>query len=314
MLNNTNKKIDIVIPWCGNDFDPKIHTSKEHIMRQKNNNELYYCLDSIRTFASWINKIYILVNEIHVPDYIPEPQKTIFIDRTQLFDGKKITNGLVAETLSWKIPEISEYFILAHDDIILGRQTLVSDFFEKDKPVYYHYIPRWGPFINKRNHRIYQNSKVFTGDTPTSCGPYPHLYIGMRKSFCEKIEEQHKEWFSFMRSHYETRYSSEDKNYSMEEDFKGIFTSYLINNNLGFDKSKSKLNLSYSFCFLEYNSKCFDTRFSINPNEYISCEQSIQNFKNYLIKQKNSPLFINFNSVHNNKDIDNIWNLVKNIK
>jgi hypothetical protein len=62
-----------------------------------------------------------------------------------LFDGKKITNGLMVETLSWKIPELSEYFILAHDDIILGHQTSISDFFEKDKPVYYHLNPTWGP-------------------------------------------------------------------------------------------------------------------------------------------------------------------------
>jgi len=307
-------KIDIVIPWCGNDFDPKVHTSNEDLLRQKNNNELYYCLDSIRTFASWINKIYILVNEINVPDYIPEPQKTIFIDRTQLFDGKKITNGLVAETLSWKIPEISEYFILAHDDIILGRQTLVSDFFEKDKPVYYHMNPRWGPFKNQTHHRIYENSKVFAKDSPTSCGPYPHFYISMRKSFCEKIEEQYKEWFNFMRSHYKTRYSSKNKNYSMEEDFKGIFTSYLIKNNLGFERPKSKTSVSYSFAFVEHNGECFDTRLSSLVENYISCKKSITNFKNRFIKQKSCPLFINFNNVHNNKDIDNIWEFIKNEK
>jgi len=174
--------VDIVIPWCGNDFDPKIHTSNEDLLRQSNNNELYYCLDSIKTFAPWINKIYILVNEINIPDYIPQPEKTIFIDRTKLLDGQKITNGLVAETLSWKIPELSEYFILAHDDIILGRKTYIDNFFQNNKSVYYHYSPAWGPSKNQPHHRIYENAKVFKKPSPLSCGPYPHSYLSLQKS------------------------------------------------------------------------------------------------------------------------------------
>jgi hypothetical protein len=308
------KKIDIVIPWCGNDFDPKIHTSNEDLLRQKNNNELYYCLDSIKTFASWINKIYILVNEIQAPSYIPEPNKTIFIDRKQFLDNKKITNGFVAETLSWKIPELNENFILAHDDIILGHKTTPSDFFIDNKPVYYHYNPTWGPFKNQPNHRIYENSKVFTGDSPTSCGPYPHFYISMRKSFCEKIEEQYKEWFNFMRSHYINRFDSINSNYFMEEDFKGVYISYINKMNLGVDKSKLKSKMYYEFGFIEHNGECYDTRLSPHEKDYIKCEQSITNFKNRLVKQKSCPLFINFNSIHNTQDIDNIWEFIKNEK
>jgi len=225
-------KIDLVIPWCGNDFDPKIHNSNEDILRHKNNNELYYCLDSIKIFAPWINKIYILVNEIQVPDYIPEPNKTIFIDRKQFLDNKKITNGFVAETLSWKIPELNENFILAHDDIILGHKTTPSDFFIDNKTGYYHYSPSWGPFKKQPNHRIYVNKGVFKGKSPLSCGPYPHFYLSLQKSVCEKIENEYYEWFYFMRSHYDNRFDSRNSQYYMEEDFKGIYISYINRNNL----------------------------------------------------------------------------------
>jgi hypothetical protein len=307
-------KIDIVIPWCGNDFDPKIHTSNEDLLRQKNNNELYYCLDSIKTFASCINKIYILVNYIQIPNYIPEPQKTIFVDRTQLFDGKKITNGFVAETLSWKIPELSENFILAHDDIVLGRKTSVSDFFENDKPVYYHLNPTWGPFKNQLHHRIYANANVFKEKSPLSCGPYPHFYLSLQKSVCENIENEYNQWFNFMRSHYINRFDSINSNYNMEEDFKGVYISYINRNNLGVDKSKLESKMYYEFFFIEHNGDCYDTRLSPHEKDYIKCEQSITNFKNRCIKQKSCPLFINFNSVHNTKDIDNIWEFIKNEK
>jgi len=306
--------IDIVIPWCGNDFDPKIHTSNEDFLRQKNNNELYYCLDSIKTFASWVNKIYILVNEVNIPNYIPEPNKTIFIDRKQFLDNKKITNGFVAETLSWKIPELNENFILAHDDIVLGRKTSVSDFFENDKPVYYHLNPSWGPFTNQLHHIIYHNENVFKGKSPVSCGPYPHFYLSLQKSVCEKIENEYDEWFNFMRSHYDNRFDSRNSQYYMEEDFKGIYISYINKINLGVDKSKLRSKINYEFGFIEHNGECYDTRLSGYEKNYIKCEQSITNFKNRLIKQKSCPLFINFNSVHNNKDIDDIWEFIKNEK
>lgn len=304
--------IDIVIPWCGDDFDPKIHTTNEDFLRQSNNNELYYCLDSIKTFAPWINKIYILVNEINIPNYIPQPEKTIFVDRTKLFNGQKITNGLVAETLSWKIPELSEYFILAHDDIILGRPTQTFDFFENDKPVYYSCCPAtWGPFKGELHHSIYKNLQVFTGHTPPSCGAYPHFYCSMKKRVCEKIENEYEEWFKFMRSHTNKRFDSKNSDYSMEEDFKAIYTAYMDQNNLGVDRSKDKHKMYYDFGFIEYNGECYDTRMSIYEKNYIPCYQSINNFRNKLIKQKTAPLFINFNSVHNTKDLDDIWEFVK---
>lgn len=302
--------IDVVIPWCGNDFDPKINTTNEDMLRQKNSNELYYCLDSIKTFASWINKIYILVNEVNIPDYIPEPEKTIFIDRTKLFDGKKITNGFVAETLSWKIPEINENFILAHDDIILGRQANVSDFFYEDKPVYYHLNPTWGPFLNIPHHRIYANEKVFNGISPKSCSPYPHFYLSLNKSICQKIENEYHDWFNFMRSHYNERFDSLNSTYYMEEDFKGIFIYYIHINNLGIDRSEQKHSMYYEFSFIEHKNECYDTRLSPNENNYIKCNKSIEIFKEKVNKNF-SPLFVNFNSVHNTKDLDDIWDFVK---
>jgi hypothetical protein len=304
-------KIDIVIPWCGNDFDPKIHTSNEDLLRQSNNNELYYCLDSIKTFAPWINKIYILVNKINIPNYIPEPEKTIFIDRTKLLDNKKITNGLVAQSLCHKVKELSEYFLLVDDDIVLGRPTQISDFFQDDKPIYYYFTPTWGPFRHNPNHKIYQNSEVFNGKSPLSCGPYPHFYISMRKSFCEKIESEYEQWFKFMRSHKNTRFNSTKSNYSMEEDFKGVFISYINKNNLGINKEKDKYKIYYEFGFIEYNGECYDTRLSSDTKNYIPCDQSIANFKNKIIEQKTAPLFINFNSVHNTKDLDDIWEFIK---
>jgi hypothetical protein len=307
-------KIDLVIPWCGNDFDPKIHNSNEDILRHKNNNELYYCLDSIKIFAPWINKIYILVNEIQVPNYIPEPNKTIFIDRKQFLDNKKITNGFVAETLSWKIPELSEYFILAHDDIVLGHKTSPSDFFVDEKPAYYHLNPTWEIFRGQPHHRIYANETVFKGQSPLSCGPYPHFYLSLQKSVCQKIENEYQNWFTFMRSHYDKRFDSRNSNYYLEEDFKGIYISYININNLGVGKSKLRNKMYYEFGFIEHNGDCYDTRLSPHEKDYIKCEQSIANFKNRCIKQKSCPLFINFNSVHNTKDINDIWEFIKNEK
>ena len=75
-------RIDVVIPWCG--YEHSEGTSQ----RDRNNNELLYCLRSIEKYAGWVNHIYILVNDItnDYPKWIKKCQDWIsVIDRTQLF-------------------------------------------------------------------------------------------------------------------------------------------------------------------------------------------------------------------------------------
>ena len=155
------EKIDAVITWVDGD-DPR-HKAKrqaftspemvaeEHIAsstRFSSLGEIFYCVASINRFAPWINKIYIVTDEQnpniepllaqHFPEgYIPME----IVDHKSIFRGYEeylpTFNSISIESMTWRIPGLSDRFIEFNDDFILAAPVTPEDFFTNDGVVCY---------------------------------------------------------------------------------------------------------------------------------------------------------------------------------
>ncbi len=148
--------IDAVILWVdGNDqalnekrrrYAPDFlfrHADVAGATRFANIGEIYWCVASINRFAPWINRIFI-VTDGQDPDmgrFLAEhfPEKSIpveIIDHTVIFRGYEsylpVFNSNAIETMIWRIPGLSEHFILFNDDFLLTAPAGPEDFFLPD--------------------------------------------------------------------------------------------------------------------------------------------------------------------------------------
>jgi hypothetical protein len=157
--------VDFVIAWV--DGDDPVHLEKriEHLGQERpkgadstrfaNGDEIYYCLLSVRKFASWVNRVYIVTD-----DQIPEAltrlreldlefsRKIIVVDHKVIFAGYSeylpTFNSIAIGSMLWRIPGLSEHFVYLNDDIFLCSQTTKADFFSDGSPVYRgHWIGPW---------------------------------------------------------------------------------------------------------------------------------------------------------------------------
>lgn len=141
------EKIDLVYLWV-NGSDPKWLEKKLFWQKQlgleesenatadcrfHNNDELKYSIRSIEKFAPWINKIFIVTDE-QIPDWLDTSNPKIEVVFHKDFIEEEYLpcfNSIALEFHLHKIPSLSEYFLLANDDMFLGRMAKKTDFYTK---------------------------------------------------------------------------------------------------------------------------------------------------------------------------------------
>lgn len=99
--------------------------------RYANNDELKYSLRSIERHAPWIRKIFI-VTDSQTPEWLDTSNPRIeIVDHTVILPSESLPcfNSCVIEHHLWKIPGLAEHFLYANDDMLLGREVKVQDFF-----------------------------------------------------------------------------------------------------------------------------------------------------------------------------------------
>lgn len=149
-------KIDAVITWVdGND---PLHREKraryaepEYLLaddvagetRFVSVGEIAWCVASLNRFAGWLNKIHI-VTDGQNPDLEPFlernfPQGHIpveIVDHKVIYEGFKeylpTFNACAIESMTWRIPGLSDHYISLNDDMMLCAPVLPSDFFTED--------------------------------------------------------------------------------------------------------------------------------------------------------------------------------------
>ena len=152
-------KIDAVITWVDGD-DPRHKAKREKYgdstiasrddvagtTRFRSVGEIFYCVASLNRFAPWLNKIYIVTDE--QDPKIDEQIKELFgeghipmeiVDHKIIFEGYEeylpTFNSISIESMTWRIPGLSEYYIEFNDDLILAAPTTPEDFFTEDGKV-----------------------------------------------------------------------------------------------------------------------------------------------------------------------------------
>lgn len=154
--------VDAVITWVDGE-DPKHQAKRARFLTQKREHkfkdvagetrfnqvgEIYYCIASILRFAPWIHKIYIVTDEQDpkvegfIKKHFPENNIPIeIIDHKVIFEGYEdclpTFNSLSITSMLWRIPGLSEQYILFNDDVMLLRETSVEDYFVDGRIVLY---------------------------------------------------------------------------------------------------------------------------------------------------------------------------------
>jgi hypothetical protein len=150
--NYRDMKIDLVYLWVdGSDekwqtkknaalekVKNKLSTSSVRTTRWANYNELLYALRSTAKFAPWINHVFI-VTDNHKPDWLnTDNPKVSIVDHKEIIPNEKLPlfNSNAIELFLWRIPNLSEYFLYACDDMFFGKEVKPDFFFdENDNPI-----------------------------------------------------------------------------------------------------------------------------------------------------------------------------------
>ena len=152
-------KIDAVITWVDGD-DPRHRAKREQYgnrrMLSQNDvagntryaslGEIFYCVASLNRYAPWLNKIYIVTDEQDpmLDEWLAKhfPKGTIpmeIVDHKVIFRGYEeflpTFNSISIESMTWRIPGLSEHYIEFNDDLILAAPTRPDDFFTEDGKV-----------------------------------------------------------------------------------------------------------------------------------------------------------------------------------
>ena len=136
--------IDLVYLWVDGN-DPKWLEKKNRFMEEKistvgryqDNQELKYSLRSIEKHLPWIRKIFIVTDD-QTPVFLDTSHPKIEIVHHSEIIPKKFLptfNSRVIEYFMYKIPDLSERFLYANDDMFVNSNLKPSFFFKKGKPI-----------------------------------------------------------------------------------------------------------------------------------------------------------------------------------
>ena len=143
--------VDLVYLWCDGN-DPEFAERKNYWLKQENKepnlqaaasgrfeqvDELKYSLRSAEQYLPWLRHIYI-VTDRQVPSWLDtENPKITVVDHSEIIPRKylPVFNSNAIEAAIYKIPGLSEHFLLANDDTFVNRPLTRGFFFRYGKPI-----------------------------------------------------------------------------------------------------------------------------------------------------------------------------------
>lgn len=144
MSSSVTFPIDLVYMWVDG-CDPKWRERRNlHLgiaadstpveARWIDNEELRYSLRSVESYAPWINHIYI-VTDGQCPSWlnVSHPKISVVDHRDILpHDALPVFNSHAIESCIYRIPNLSEHFILGNDDTLFNAPVTPETFFRAD--------------------------------------------------------------------------------------------------------------------------------------------------------------------------------------
>jgi hypothetical protein len=155
---STGDAVDVVIAWVdGSDRkhrakrkryladpggDAKPERTANQARRFSDNDEIRFCLRSIRNYAPWVRTIW-LVSDDQVPAAIDREKAELYsvriVDHREIFRGYEqllpTFNSLAIESMMWRIEGLADRFLYFNDDMMLVDPVEPTDFFSDDGKV-----------------------------------------------------------------------------------------------------------------------------------------------------------------------------------
>ena len=150
--------VDVVIAWVDG-RDPKHRAKRKRYLadpggdakpervatderRFSDNEEIRFCLRSIRNYAPWVRTIW-LVTDDQVPAAIDrrraEQDNVRIVDHREIFRGYEqmlpTFNSRAIETMLWRIDGLADRFLYLNDDMMLVGPAEPTDFFSNEGKV-----------------------------------------------------------------------------------------------------------------------------------------------------------------------------------
>jgi Stealth protein CR2, conserved region 2/Stealth protein CR1, conserved region 1 len=157
-VTGMNDAIDVVIAWVDGG-DPKHRAKRKryvadpggdakprpaaHIdQRFSDNDEIRFCLRSIRNYAPWVRTIW-LVTDDQFPAAVDrrkaERENIRIVDHREIFRGYQqllpTFNSFAIETMLWRIEGLADRFLYFNDDMMLVGPVAPTDFFSNEGKV-----------------------------------------------------------------------------------------------------------------------------------------------------------------------------------
>lgn len=178
--NTSSIKVDAVITWVnGNDpkWQEKINQfskvkinfkNKKNSVRYNSIGEIDIAIKSIIKYASFVENIF-LVTDDQKPESFESLKllansqgiNLVIIDHKIIFrdylDYLPCFNSCSIGSMLFKIPNLSEYFIIFNDDTFLMRETRINDFFINKEPII---RGKWEKFHENRTLRNYYHKAL----------------------------------------------------------------------------------------------------------------------------------------------------------
>jgi Stealth protein CR2, conserved region 2/Stealth protein CR1, conserved region 1 len=157
-MTDVKDAIDAVIAWVDGD-DPQHRAKRKRYLadpggaakpervasderRFSDNDEIRFCLRSIRNYAPWVRTIW-LVTDNQVPAAIDrsraERENIRIVDHREIFRGYEqllpTFNSYAIETMLWRIEGLADRFLYFNDDMMFVGPAEPKDFFPNDGKV-----------------------------------------------------------------------------------------------------------------------------------------------------------------------------------
>jgi len=210
--DGSDSGVDVVITWV--DGDDVLHQWKRERALSKfkknavsktskakrrfsDNQELRYCIRSIRNHAPWVRRIWLLTDH-QFPFYLrfwaARRAGIRVVTHKQVFSGLKgvlpTFNSLSIESVLWRIPGLSESFIYFNDDVFLSAPVTKEEFFS-EKVVIRGRMRRMPVFDTAKPHFKHQiNAFGLLGSSEDNYFSPAHFAHPLKKSVLKKLFEQ----------------------------------------------------------------------------------------------------------------------------
>ena len=223
-------KIDLVYLWVdGNDPEWQAKLSAftgENIEvnsarfkgRHIDSNELMFSLRSVEKNANWINKIYI-VTDNQTPSWLNSLNpKVSIIDHKTILSKQMLPcfNSNIIEHNLYKIPDLSEHFIYANDDMFINKPVQPNVFFTNEGFPVIRFV--WTPF---RQFRMFLRGLI-PNKVPLQ---YRHIIVNASNL----VKKKFGIYYSAMPHHNIDAYLKSDCKRVVEDIFKDEIGATLIN-------------------------------------------------------------------------------------